>query len=177
MIQSALYDGTVASRLAISHELFRRLAAKLRDDISFIREFSLLTKHARAVSTHMATMNLGSLCISCSAKPNGGCCSLYMAGETDAVQMLMNLLADIDVRPVRDDARECCFLGEAGCIFLFKPMFCLNYNCSHIHHSALPDQMRELERLTGIVLTKQYQVEQLLLTRIQREGVLFTGST
>jgi len=174
MIQSALYGGTVESRLAVSHALFCQLAEQLRNNMMFMNEFNLLTRHARAVGRHMTTMDLGPLCINCSSTPAGGCCSLFMAGETDALQMFLNLLAGVNVRPVRDDGRECCFLGKTGCIFLFKPMFCLNYNCTHIHQAAAPTQIQELERLTGVVLTKQYELEQSLLVRIRLEGVHLT---
>jgi len=171
MIQSTLYGGTVESRLTASQALFARLAAQLRSDSTFMVRLDLLTHHARAVTTHMAAMHLGPLCTRCSSEAGGGCCSLFMAGETDALQMLMNLLAGIDVRPVRNDGLECCFLGETGCIFLFKPMFCLNYNCTHIHQAATPEQMQELERLAGTLLTGQYELEQFLLARIRREGL------
>lgn len=170
MMQSLLYGGSVESRLAASHVIFGQLAEQLQNDLTFMNKLKSLTHHARAVANHMAEMQLGPLCIRCSSQTSGGCCSLFMAGETDALQMLMNILAGIEVRQVRNDGRECCFLGETGCIFLFKPMFCLNYNCTHIHKAATSFQMQELERLTGVVLTKQYELEQVLLACIRRES-------
>lgn len=169
MIIDLLYNGPVLSRLALSHFLYRQFKDTLQGDDSFMNEFTLLTRHAHAVGRHMAAMNLGALCTRCSDHPSGGCCSLYMAGETDGLQMLMNLLADVDIQAVRNDGRECIFLGDGGCIFLFKPIFCLNYTCTHIHHAATSAQSRTLERLTGVLLTKQFEVEQYLLTRIRQE--------
>ena len=169
MITDIIYNGSVESRLAASRYIYRQLAEQLRVDESFMSEFTLLLLYANAVGSHMTAMKLGLLCTRCSSQLSGGCCSLYMGGETDSLQMLMNLLAGIDVQVVRNDANECIFLGETGCIFLFKPMFCLNYNCSHIHQAATSAQREELERLTGVLLTKQFEVEQYLLALIRRD--------
>jgi len=174
MITDILYSGSVVSRLAASRFIHRQLAEKLRGQDSFMSEFTRLLQHAKAVNNHMAEMNLGALCIRCSAQPSGGCCSLYMAGETDGLQMLMNLLAGIDVQAVRDDGSECIFLGQSGCIFIFKPMFCLNYICSHIHQAASSAQIEELQRLTGVLLAKHFEVEQFLLGLIRREKGQFS---
>jgi hypothetical protein len=173
MITDILYSGSVVSRLAASRFIHRQLAEQLRGHESFMSEFTLLMQHANAVNSHMAEMNLGALCIRCSAQPSGGCCSLYMAGETDGLQMLMNLLAGIDVQAVRNDGSECIFLGHSGCVFLFKPMFCLNYICSHIHQAASSAQMEELQRLTGVLLAKHFEVEQYLLALIRRKKGYF----
>jgi len=171
MMLDAFYNGSVAARLAASQRLHQLLAARLKQDDHFSRELVQLIEYAGKVSQQMAAMHYGSLCINCSSQPTGGCCSLYMAGETDALQMLLNLLAGIDVRPVCLDGEECLFLGDAGCIFLFKPMFCLNYNCTHIHRTAPPEAMQELERLSGALLGKQYELEQYLLTIIRQEVI------
>jgi len=64
---------------------------------------------------------------------------------------------------VQSSGEECLFLGKKGCIFLFKPMFCLNYNCKHIYDTGTPADLQELEKLTGKLLGKQYQLEQHIL--------------
>ncbi len=170
MMIDSFYSGSVESRIAAGQSLYQLLADQLRKDVHFMHEFAKLIGHAEDVNHHMGSMRLAPLCIQCSAKPTGGCCSLFMAGETDALQMLMNLFADIEVIPVRDDGNECIFLGENGCIFLFKPMFCLNYNCYHIHEKSTSAEIAELERLTGVVLCKHYELEQYLLGIIRRKN-------
>lgn len=42
---------------------------------------------------------------------------------------------------------DCCFLGSHGCILPIKPIFCLNYNCTHIQGAATPEEMRLLENM------------------------------
>ena len=157
-----LYNGPTPSRLDFALELYHGHHEQLLAGEKLTGQLTLLKKLASALQDHMRRMNLGPLCARCATGAGGGCCSLYMAGETDALQLLMNLLAGVPVAMVRDDGRECCYLGESGCIFLFKPIFCLNYNCSHIAVAASPGEMRELERLTGQMLTAQYQTEKLL---------------
>ena len=111
----------------------------------------------------MAKMELGTLCGTCTAYPAGGCCSRFMSGEVDAIQLCLNSLAGIEVKIAQLYGQACLFLGELGCIFLFKPMFCLNYTCKHIYDSGTPAGLHELEKLTGQLLGKQYQLEQHIL--------------
>ncbi|PID72805.1 MAG: hypothetical protein CSB34_00395 [Desulfobulbus propionicus] len=161
-----LYQGSVASRLEIAQRVVNEVGPQLKTDDGFNCEFALLKQYADDLNAHMTHMDMGSLCAKCAATPSGGCCSLYMSNETDALQLAMNMLAGIEVRFVRDDGEQCCFLGEKGCLFLFKPMFCLNYNCRHIVDAASPEELGQLESLAGKLLGKQYQVEQYLLGQV-----------
>jgi hypothetical protein len=87
-----------------------------------IKEQLVIVKDAvLALDTHMVAMEMGKTCTVCAAKPEGGCCSAYMGHENnDALLLLMNLLADVHVKLVRDDDIECCFLAETGCIVCFR---------------------------------------------------------
>lgn len=172
LLPEKLFYGPVESRLEVGRTLFLKKGEQLRQNSAIMVELALLQQYAATVNGHMAHMDLGSLCTRCSTLPSGGCCSLAMAGETDAIQISMNLLAGVDVRIVRRDGRDCSFLGASGCIFLFKPIFCLNYLCKHIHDSASPASLAELHRLTGRLLGQQYEVEQLILAHIRCGGQL-----
>ena len=163
---SLLYDGSLESKRETGKAIAELLREELEHNIVFIKEFSELKKRAAALNSHMATMNLGELCSGCASKPDGGCCSRYMSGETDAIQIALNLLAGIDVQFVQSDESECVYLGERGCIFTFKPMFCLNYNCSHIHSWSSTSGVKQMERLAGRLLQKQYELEQFIKGRL-----------
>jgi hypothetical protein len=93
-----------------------------------------------------------------------------MAGETDELQILINLVAGVDIRVVSHTDDICAFLGNDGCQFLFKPMFCLNYLCRGIRLRTDPLSLRYLEMLTGILLQRQYALEQYLLDWLRRRG-------
>ena len=86
-----------------------------------------------------------------------------MAGENDVLQLLMNLLAGVQVQVQQDDQQECCFLGMAGCILTMKPRICLNYNCSHIKDKEVARTLLILEQRTAALLVSQVGREQLLL--------------
>ena len=162
-----LFDGPVKSRQHLAEELYQKHGAFLLLDEGLRADIELMKEYAHLLSAHMTKIGMGESCSRCAAGTGGGCCSLYMAGETDAIQMLMNMLAGITVLQVRNDGVECSYLGGAGCLFTFKPMFCLNYNCKSIRESVSPENARKLERLTGQLLGKQYQVEQRLLALIK----------
>lgn len=161
-----LFYAPVAEKLRLAEELHQQYGADFLRHDDLRAGLEQLQKYAALLNRHMAEAGMGELCVRCAAGSGGGCCSLYMAGETDAVQLLMNMLTGVTVRQVRGDSGECCYLGEKGCMFTFKPMFCLNYNCRNILAAASPENTRELEQLTGQLLGKQYEVEKKLLNLI-----------
>lgn len=163
-----LYHGTVSVKQHLAEQLYAQHGAALHAHEVLNEDLKELKQLAGLLHEHMAKMRLGELCVQCATVSGGGCCSLFMAGETDGIQMLMNLLVGGKLAQVRDDGVECCFLGEQGCIFLFKPMFCLNYNCKKIHDTACAEDMAYLEKLTGRLLGKQHEVEQRILALLNR---------
>lgn len=162
-----IYGGSIESRLEISREIFCKIKSRMEGDSEFNDNFLKLREYADDVNLHMSGMELAPLCIKCSSNPSGGCCSRFMSGETDSIQLALNMLAGIDVDVVCVNGTDCLFLGESGCIFIFKPMFCLNYNCSHIHEASADEAMRELEYLTGRLLGQQYILEQNILASMR----------
>ncbi len=161
------YSGTVKSRLQFAHRLYRECGDYLLSDTQVSATLDALTQSAKALSFHMLQMGMGEICTKCSEKEGGGCCSLYMAGETDGIQLLMNILVGVDVHAVRNDTFECCYLGPSGCIFIFKPFFCLNYNCGEIIESGRGESSRGLADLTGKLLGQQHELEQMIHTKIK----------
>jgi hypothetical protein len=173
MTFQAIFEENIASRLAARLQSARRLhdhfKGRLPEDRGLQEAVATLCRHASAVSDQMTAMALGSLCSRCASRPKGGCCSIAIAEETDELQLLMNLLAGVEVHLLYHDSESCPFLGPGGCQFFFKPMYCLNYTCQRIHEAASMPALSELERLTGLQLQHQYTLEQLLRERIHRE--------
>ncbi len=165
------YGGSIQARLAAAQRLYADLASELAAHEAFTRMLAQAVILEKELAQTMADLDLGALCAVCGAKAEGGCCSSFMAGENDVVQLLINLLAGVGVRILREDA-ECCFLGERGCLLLFKPMFCLNYNCRQIRQTAGPARMQGLDQAVGRLLQQQYALEQLLLEILRKRGTL-----
>jgi len=165
------YGGSIQARLGVAQGLYADLAPELAADEAFARMLAQAVLDQQELARIMADLDLGALCIVCGAKGGGGCCSSFMAGENDVPQLLINLLAGVPVAVLREDA-ECCFLGERGCLLLFKPMFCLNYNCQQIRQGAGPARMQRLEQGVGRLLQQQYVLEQRLLEVLRQRGTL-----
>jgi hypothetical protein len=159
-----IFAGSVEVKQYIAERLYQKYAAEIlgRDDLR--SDLELLLKYARLVQCHMTTLGMAKLCVRCAARLEGGCCSFFMTGETDAIQMLMNMLVGVPVRQVKTDGEECSYLEEKGCLFTFKPIFCLNYICKNIRDSVFPEGIRKLEQLTGQLLSQQYEVEKNFLS-------------
>jgi len=165
------YGGSIGDRLGVAQILYADLAQELGGGEAFAPMLVQAVILEKELAQAMAALDLGGLCTVCGAKDGGGCCSSFMAGENDAVQLLINLLAGVPVAVLREDA-ECCFLGARGCLLLFKPMFCLNYNCQQIRQSAGPARMQRLDQAVGLLLQQQYGMEQLLLEVLRKRGTL-----
>ncbi|MCX5864416.1 MAG: hypothetical protein NTW42_05030 [Deltaproteobacteria bacterium] len=165
------YGGSISTRLGVAQRLYPELASELAAHEAFTRMLAQAAILEKELAQTMAALDLGALCTVCGAKSGGGCCSSFMAGENDVPQLLLNLLAGVPVASLREDA-ECCFLGERGCLFLFKPMFCLNYNCQQIRLGAASARMQKLDQATGKLLQQQYALEQLLLEILRKRGTL-----
>ena len=165
------YGGSIHARLAVAQRLYADLAPELAANAAFVRMLAKAEALEKELSRTMAALDLGALCAVCGVKPGGGCCSSFMAGENDVLQLLINLLAGVPVAALREDA-ECCFLGARGCLLRFKPMFCLNYNCRQIRLGAGPERMLRLDEATGELLQQQYALEQLLLEVLRKRGTL-----
>lgn len=162
------YSGTAAEKLAVAQELYTRHADRLTASPLFREELNLLRHHALALAGHMQSMDLGRLCSHCATRENGGCCSAYMADNTDALLFLTNQLLGIQVKRRHDEDENCCFLGKQGCLFLVKPIFCLNYNCKNILDSAETEGLEDLYQLAGAVLSQQTRVETQLLDALRQ---------
>ena len=162
------FHTTVEDKLKCAKEMHRKYQSTLLSDKDLLCDIAILKEFAQLLNAQMTQMRMGELCTRCAQSEGGGCCSLYMAGETDSIQLLMNLLAEVDVKQSRHDGVQCCFLGENGCIFLMKPFFCLNYNCTKIRETTEPEDFNILEHLTGQLLSKQYDIEKKLLDKLQK---------
>ncbi len=158
-----LYGSSPVDCLQMARQLHNQYGEDLQSNKPIMKFVEELRGATRELNTQMAMMDMGRICSDCGAGDSGGCCSLYMAGECDTLQILMNLLVDIDVEVVQDNGPDCCFLGPSGCIFIFKPMFCLNYNCSRIRNTTGKKLMQQLENRSGIQLAAQYGLEKHLL--------------
>jgi len=161
------YGGTVEQRRRTASRLADKYVGLLLHDNRIRELLQRLLGRVAELNAHMQQqMGLGRLCSACAGRTDGGCCSRYMAGETDSIQLLMNILAGVTVDAVNENESECCYLGPKGCIFPIKPMFCLNYNCRHILTGAGKADLTKLLELAGAVLRCQYDLEQQLIAQL-----------
>lgn len=167
--QHDLYDSDCHTKLALAQKLHQTLGTELQTE--HIRlSLTRLKEKARELSELMADMGLGRICAACAAKPNGGCCSRAITDENDTVQLLMNLMASIQVEVQRDNGHECLFLGYNGCTLAFKPFYCLNYDCQAIKEQAKAQRGGRYDHLRGALLQEQWRLEQLLLELMAQLG-------
>ncbi len=169
-IISSCYCGDGPEKLVKARDFARKYGKELQQQSGILSQLEIVRAAVVSLDTHMAAMEMGKTCGCCAATPGGGCCSAFMGHEnTDVLQLLMNILAGVEVKLVRDDGVECCFLGENGCILLLKPIFCLNYLCGRIQKESSSKALKTLEQRTGALLGAQAEIEQRLITFLQRK--------
>lgn len=147
-------------------QLHKQFGNRLQNSEPVKSSLALLAEHAKKLSNQMSNMDMGVLCTACATR-TGGCCSSYMEANSDVIVLLINRLYGIDVQRQHNRSQDCCFLGKCGCILDIKPMFCLNYNCSHIHQQATRQEMALLEHHAGTILTEQIHLEEIILQSIK----------
>lgn len=165
------YRGDCRTKVALATSLLVALAERPRHQDT-AQSLARLEDRSRELAAQMRAMALGQLCTTCAAKPGGGgCCSRVMADEVDAIQLLMNLLVGVPVAVGIENGIDCCFLGERGCLFAIKPIFCLNYDCAAIRDGCPRAERTTYERLRGRLLQEQWRLEQCLLSELTALGV------
>jgi hypothetical protein len=162
-----LYFAPVPVKLALAGELHALYGARLTATPRIISLFGRIEEGAAGLGQAMEAMTMAALCQRCGNRPAGGCCSLEMANETDAILLLANMLMGVAVVVQREDGRECSFLGPRGCILRLKPIFCLNYNCAGIRTANPPAALAVLERASGRLLTLQTELETSILEQLR----------
>ncbi len=163
------FSGSGAEKLARARALYHEHGQELAADPEISETLARLRAADTELAAQMTAMDMGRRCAACAAR-TGGCCSAYMAGNTDVIQLVTNMLLGREVGPVNPDPESCRYLGPQGCQFAIKPIFCLNYNCTHIRRAASRAQMDELDNRSGAVLSLQCELESLLLAWLDARG-------
>ncbi|MGD9948134.1 MAG: hypothetical protein AB7U29_06590 [Desulfobulbus sp.] len=160
------YNGSPKEKLSQAQILLEHLRQKKMLDTALLKEIEFLRSGCLRLAAQMVDMALGRLCGSCASRPDGGCCSAYMADNTDSIQILINLLLGMEIVRREPNDSDCCFLGSMGCLFMAKPIFCLNYNCIHIVTGSDSAALALLEQLAAAVLSQQTRIETIVLERL-----------
>lgn len=169
-----IYGGEIGMKLEVAKKLFRLYGEQLANDSQVMAHMKTLLGLHGALRRQMQLMEMDRICTECAQKNGGGCCSAVFAAETDVMQLLMNMLAGVVVEDVQHhNGKECCYLGTKGCIFLFKPIFCLNYNCTRITLGGRQHDLLTLEKRTGKLLSAQHDLEIGLIDFLRKRGNIF----
>jgi hypothetical protein len=162
------YCGNGPQKLEKARDLYSIYGQSLLAQPDIVTSIAILQNAVERLDAHMTAMEMGANCSICAATPRGGCCSAYMGHENnDVIQLLMNMLGGVDVRIVRIDDVECCFLADNGCLLPFKPIFCLNYLCERIQKNSKSTDLKTLEEKTGTLLGLQVSLEQEIISKLQ----------
>ncbi|MBU0960394.1 MAG: hypothetical protein KKD01_17715 [Proteobacteria bacterium] len=169
-IVNSCYCGDASLKLEKAVRLAKEYGNEMLQFVDIKDQLGVVKAAVASLDIHMTGMEMGKTCTHCAVTPGGGCCSFYMGNENnDVLQLLMNILAGVVVKQVRNDSVECSFLGEQGCLLIFKPIFCLNYLCGRIRKESAVGALRDLEKKTATLLGAQSDLEQRLMRFLQQQ--------
>ncbi len=168
-LQEIMYSGNMAEKIALAEQYYPEMHNQLKHNDAFASQLKKLEQESAALARTMENLNMGVQCCSCAAQ-TGGCCSAYMANNIDVLQLLINMLLDCHPVQLEVSGDQCCFLGHSGCNFIIKPLFCLNYNCSHINQALGKKGMQKLTYACGCLLRLQAAIEELILEQIAQQN-------
>jgi len=168
--KTSWYFSNIDETLALASALFDEHGQHLLANQDVADGLARLRCHEADLQEQMRAMDMGSRCGQCAARAGGGCCSAYMGGNADSVLLLINLLLHTDVRFQHDNGVDCRYLGQTGCILPIKPIFCLNYNCTHIKNAATETEMTLLDQRAATLLSAQRELETLLVDLLDQCG-------
>ena len=162
-----LYPGDCQAAWPLAQQLMAEEGPRLAST-GLLQEVSRLVSLAEELESRMSEPNR--VCAACGARPDGGCCSQAIADEADAILLLLNLIAGLKLdKPPAGTSLACPFLGQDGCRLLFKPIFCLNYDCARLKGGCDPEQFARYQRQRALLLQGQWRLECLLLDHLRTQ--------
>lgn len=94
-----------------------------------------------------------------------------MAANSDVPLMVLNLLLGASIQAQEHPQDACCFLGPNGCLFIVKPIFCLNYYCRQLQEQLLSTEKQALNSAANQVLAQQCAWEEQLLGLVRSQAI------
>ena len=171
VLLSRLYTGNPVLQLERAQALACWLQEHNARAAPLVHLLPELQRAAGVLAEHMQRMQLGDICRACATRPGGGCCSASMAANSDVPLMVLNLLLGASIRTQEHSQDACCFLGSNGCLFVVKPIFCLNYYCRQLQERLLSTEQQVLDSAANQVLARQCAWEEQLLGLMRSQAI------
>jgi hypothetical protein len=139
--------------------LYRRYGEERARDPR-LREY--LNRYRFAIeNTHgaMREFGLARMCTVCAGSRFGSCCFRGVEEWYDHIILLINLLFGVEVPEEVEIPGGCLFLGPAGCKFLARNSFCVNYLCPTVKPLLKMSKVKELGVIAGKELSRGWELE------------------
>lgn len=108
-------------------------------------------------------------CAICGNGPKGGCCLKEAETWYEPICLIINMLFGVRLG-ITESKEKCSFLGESGCILIYKNEFCLNFFCDHLIGLIGIQNIRHLRSLVGKELQVGLRIEDYLRIFLTVQG-------
>jgi len=159
----ALYFAELGARIERARELYGRHGRRLRERVVGEARLDELDRLAAEVEARMREVGIERLCAECGREFDGACCTAHISEQSDALQLLLNLMLGCEVETFECGPDACRFLGPGGCSVQLKPMICINHLCPELRQALPAADLDRVAHATADLLNAQVEAEDLVL--------------
>ena len=139
----------ITDKLVLAHDLFKKAGKKLKTDPSIGRLLLDTVAKVRLSGDLMYKLGINELCRKCDEEEGGSCCAAGIENRYDAILLLLNLLADVELPVSRFNKKSCYFLGPSGCVLKIRHTLCVNFLCPKIEEKLSIEHLVKLQAVLG----------------------------
>jgi len=165
-----LYFDPLEQRLELARELAGRRGTDWRADPALLEPLQHLRDAAADLARASRGAGIDRICTDCGRRNEDGCCQPRMGDEASGAAYLVEILAFGEPPLPHPDDGSCPFMGDRGCVLELKPVICVNHLCPEIHAEVPGDEIRDLKKATGELLTAQVALEDEIVGRAVRDA-------
>ncbi|HEC31363.1 MAG TPA: hypothetical protein ENI41_02610 [Deltaproteobacteria bacterium] len=139
----------ITDKISLARDLFGIAGTTLMNDKHIRGLLAEVIEKARTSRQVMQELRINELCRQCDEEEGGSCCGAGIENRYDAVLLLLNLLAGVNLPASRFDEKSCYFLGPEGCVLKIRHTLCVNFLCDKIEENLSLEELVRLQEVIG----------------------------
>lgn len=137
----------IEKTITTAQKVYSDYAEELKNSLGHLLEEA---RHAVEKSRY-AYINLGinEICRRCDEEEGGSCCGAGIEDRYTVELLLANMLSGTFPPSSRLNKNSCYFLGERGCVLLFRHILCVNFLCKKLYDMLGTERIIFLQNIIG----------------------------
>ncbi len=163
-------DLEITDKITLAQKIFQSLGTKLKSDPVIAEMLKETVSKSQLSAQLMRELSVTELCRQCDEEEGGSCCGAGIENRYDAILLLLNLLAGIELPSAGFDEKSCYFLGQNGCVLKIRHTLCVNFLCSGIEESLSIEQLVRLQEVLGDEIDTTFLLYEAVKDYLEQES-------